>query len=393
MLIADRTIAHDQPPYLIAELGVNHDGSLDKALHLIELAATHAAHAVKFQIFDAHLLMSKARRLAAYQQTAGESDALTMLQRLQLSEAQLATCVTHAHKLGIHAIATVFSLPLVDMAQRLSLDAYKTASPDIIHRPLLEALASTGKPLIISTGASTLSEVARALTWIKSARARLAVLQCVSSYPTPIEHAALGGMAAIADIFRGPVGYSDHTDSDQTSLDACALGTCILEKHFTYNRAAKGPDHAASLEPLSFRRYADAAILGYQVRMRSEHLDMDEVAQRLPPGSPIIAAHQAAAEFDKAVLDRLPKPPYSKEVLPIEQDVRAVSRQSICTVRDLPKGHTIRESDLCFKRPGTGIPPFRLTEILGRTTQHTIPADTPITDHDLAEHHAQAITK
>src|SRR5262249_2419793 len=147
------------------------------------------------------------------------------------------------------------SLELVPDAERLPFDAYKSSSPDLINRPLLEALAGTGKPLIVSTGASTLQEGGRTLNWLRGARERLALLQCVSAYPTPIEQNSILGMRAIVEIFPGAVGYSDHTTDVRTGSAAVTLGAMILEKHLTYDRGARGPDHAASLDPQQFREY------------------------------------------------------------------------------------------------------------------------------------------
>ena len=168
-------------PYIIAELGVNHDGSVDRALALTEAAAAAGADAIKLQFFRTDLLMSRAAKLAAYQHSAGETDPVAMLRRLELSLDDMARVIDRAHRFNIHAIVTVFSVDLVSEAESLPFDAYKTASPDLIHKPLLGALAATGKPLIVSTGASTLDEITRARDWLAPAAERLACLQCVSS--------------------------------------------------------------------------------------------------------------------------------------------------------------------------------------------------------------------
>lgn len=346
MRIGSRDIGPGHPPYIIAELGVNHDGSVDRALELTRAAPAAGADAIKLQLFETDRLMSKAAKLAAYQKAAGETDPVAMLRRLELSIDDMAPVVALAHELGLHAIVTVFSVELVAKAETLPWDAYKTASPDIVHKPLLDALAATGRPLIVSTGASTIDEVRATLDWLRTVRTRLALLQCVSCYPTPIEHAELGGIPALAAVFDGPVGYSDHTDGLPTGLDAVRAGACILEKHFTHDRSAPGPDHAASLEPEGFREYAHLA------------------------RSPVQARTQA--------------PPALKRVLTIEQDVRTVSRQSITTRRALRRGRTLTLEDLTFKRPGTGLLPFRLDEALGRTLARDVEADVPLTSEDLA---------
>ena len=356
MQIGSRLIGPGRPPYIIAEIGVNHDGDLGRALVLIDEAASCGVDAVKFQVFEARRLMSRASRLAAYQSTAGESDPHAMLRRLELSIDKLAKCVSLAHERGIHAIATVFSLELVPDAAALPWDAFKTASPDIIHKPVLDALVATGKPLIVSTGASTLDEVSRALGWLTPAHQRLALLQCVSCYPTEKDDAAIEGLGALARIFRGPVGYSDHTTQPDTSLKAVLMGAAVLEKHFTMDKSLPGPDHSASLEPPSMRRYVKEAARA--IRMQTE---MPEYTRK-------VAALAAAGE---------------KAVLPCEQDVRAVSRQSICTLRALPAGHALSLADITFKRPGTGLEPFRLSESLGKRLARPIEADVPIAPADL----------
>jgi len=352
MHIGNRHIGPNHPPYIIAEVGVIHDGSVDRALHLVRAASSAGADAIKLQLFQTDLLLSKAAKLASYQQAAGETDPVAMLRRLELTIDQMAPIVALAHDLDLHAIVTVFSVELVAHSTQLPFDAYKSASPDIINRPLLDAMASTSKPLILSTGASTLAEIERALVWLGGAHAQLAVLQCVSAYPTPVDRASLEGIAAIASIFEGPVGYSDHTEGVETGAQAVAAGAHLLEKHLTYDRAAVGPDHAASLDPDRFKNYAALA----RSSVRRAHLPVTRPANPQEPG---------------------------KNVLDIEQDVRTVSRQSITTVRVLEGGHILTPGDLTIKRPGTGIEPFHFASIIGRQLARAVDADTPLAQRDL----------
>jgi sialic acid synthase SpsE len=334
-------------PLIIAELGVNHDGSPLRALELVDAAGAAGADAVKLQLFTARGLMSRASRLATYQSQAGEQDPWAMLARLELDAASMRLVVDRAHRAGMLAIVTVFSVQLVAEAEAIGFDAYKSASPDVIHRPLLEAMARTGKPLIVSTGASTLDEVARAVDWLAFARDRIALLQCVSSYPTPQEHAELAGIVALRQAFGLPIGYSDHTPDAQTGAAAVAHGACILEKHFTLDRTLPGPDHAASLEPAVMKAYiahARAAVT--------------------PPHQPALTP--------------------IKRILPIELDVRIVSRQSIVTRHDLPVGTRLASEHLTFKRPGTGLPPCAIEDVIGRTLARAVAGDTPIETADLA---------
>lgn len=341
MKIGEREIGLQHPPYVIAEIGVNHDGEVSRALELTDAAAEAGADAVKLQFFETDRLMSKAAKLAAYQKAAGETDPIAMLRRLELTLDEMALVVERAHTRGIHAIVTVFSTELVDAAETLAWDAYKTASPDIVNRPLLEALAATGKPMIVSTGASTLDEVVRAVGWLESVRDRLAVLQCVSSYPAP--DAALGGIGALGKATGLSVGYSDHTRRVETGAEAVGAGAVMLERHITYDPRAAGPDHAASLDPAGFARY----VCGVR------------------------AAFLGVAEGRKTVLD-------------CEQDVRTVSRQSVVSVDCIVAGTVIRREDLTIKRPGTGILAYRLDEVVGRTAARDIDGDVPIVEEDLA---------
>ena len=343
MHIRDRQIGPEHPPYVIAEIGVNHDGSVARALELTDAAADAGADAVKLQLFRTDLLMSRAAKLAAYQANAGETDPLAMLRRLELSIEAMADVVERAHERGIHAIVTVFSVELVAEAETLAWDAYKSARPVIIPRPLLAAMAATRRPLIVSTGASTIDEVTRAAAWLAAARERLALLQCVSCYPAPA--GALDAIAAIARATGLPTGYSDHTPGVGAGAEAVRRGACVLEKHLTYDRRAAGPDHAASLEPEEFARYVAAA--------------------RSAP----IGAVGAGGE---------------KRVLDCERDVREVSRQSLTTTRGLPAGHLLGAGDLTIKRPGTGLEPWRMEEVVGRLLGRCVEGDMPLVMGDLA---------
>lgn len=357
MKIGARQIGPGHPPYLIAELGVNHDGSVERALGLVDDAARAGADAIKLQLFRTDLLLSRAAVLAAYQAHAGETDPIAMLRRLEMPAGRMGEVIARAHARGLHAIVTVFSVEQVEEAERVrgagrGWDAYKTASPDIINRPLLEALQATGRPLIVSTGASTMEEVQRAVGWLGAAarEGRLALMQCVSCYPTPEDRAEIGGVRALRGVFAGAVGYSDHTPGVEAGAAAVRAGACLLEKHLTYSRSAAGPDHAASLEREGLGRYAE------------------------------LARRAAGAAPDAGAGDR---GPCVKRVLDIERDVRAVARQSLTTRRALPRGHALERHDLTIKRPGTGIEPHRLEEALGRRLARAVEGDMPLTRDDL----------
>lgn len=387
MRIGQRPIGLDHPPYIIAEIGVNHDGEVARALELTDAAADAGADAVKLQYFETDRLMSKAAKLAAYQMAAGETDPISMLRRLELTLDEMALVVERAHARGIHAIVTVFSTELVQPAETLAWDAYKTASPDIVNRPLLEALAATGKPMIVSTGASTLNEVMRAVGWLDSARDRLALLQCVSSYPAP--EVALGGIRAIADATGLPTGYSDHSKCYSTGSAAVLAGAVMLEKHITDDCQRPGPDHAASLHWSEFRTYCSSSCesvsgrFGFDLILKSPFAaDGPEKAESIGDlPSHLFDQLQTGSSCNAASLAM--GIACTKEVLDCERDVRTVSRQSVVSVGPIAAGTTITREHLTIKRPGTGILAYRLDEVIGRTAARDIEADVPVVEADL----------
>lgn len=341
MRIGDRPIGPGHAPYVIAELGVNHDGRRDRALHLVDAACATGADAVKVQWFEADVLLSRAARLADYQAVAGAEDPFDMLRGLELDPGVIAEVVEHAVSAGLAAIATLYSAEHVNAAARCGFAAFKTASPDVVNRPLIEALAATGRPLLVSTGAATLDEVKAVSAWL-GARDHV-LMHCVSAYPTPDDMASLAGRAAMCRVNPNALGYSDHTTAEDTGGLAVAAGACILEKHLTLDRDAEGPDHAMSLAPESFERYVRLAHRAHRML-----------------GTP------------------------SKDVLSIELDVRAVSRQSVTARCELPAGHVIGAGELTIKRPGGGIEPARLAETVGRRLTRPVAANTPLRDEDLA---------
>jgi len=342
--IGERSIDSIEKPYIIAEIGVNHDGSVDRALELVELAVEAGADAVKVQYFEADRLLSGAARLAAYQRESGASDPFDLLRALELSIDDMAEIVARAHRLNLHAIVTPFSVEHVGSIGALAWDAFKTASPDIVNRPLIDAITRLGRPMIVSTGAADEDEVRRAIGWLACACDRLALLQCVSAYPTKDTDAALGGVSALREMFDGPVGYSDHTTATDTGALAVAAGAIVLEKHITDDRNAPGPDHAASLEPRSFAEYVRLA--------RRAHVMLG---------------------------------PREKRVLEAERDVRNVSRQSVVAARDIRAGELITREALTIRRPGGGVEPWRLNEVVGKVAARRIACDEVIHAADLRE--------
>lgn len=323
------------PTFMIAEIGVNHDGSAQRAIELAKIAAACGADAVKLQVFRAGLLMHASSQFAKYQKdrVALADSPAAMLKRYELSAEEVRRVVEEVRELGLVPLATPFSPPDMDIVERLRLPAVKVASPDLVNRPLLARIARYGRPILLSTGAATMEEVETTVRWLNGWGAHFALLHCVSAYPTPAEHANLCWIGELGARFDVPVGYSDHTTETFAGALAVAAGATVVEKHLTYDREARGPDHAASADPQQFERYVR------QVR--------DAERMRGLPG---------------------------KRVLDIEQDVRRVSRQSLVVRRAIRTGEILREEDLTVQRPGTGMPAAMITQAVGRRVARTIQA-------------------
>lgn len=334
--IFSRPISPASPTLVIAEIGVNHDGRLDRALQLVEAAYAARADAVKLQIFRAHTLMHDSGAFATYQiERVSDTTPAAMLARYELAPEEIEEVVEAIRDRNMLPIATPFSLDDVKTIEQLRLPAIKIASPDLVNRPLLHHAAQLRKPLLISTGASTMPEIETTVSWLREWRAPFALLHCVSAYPTPAADANLCWITELASRFEVPIGYSDHATDLVAGPLAVAAGACIVEKHLTYDRSAPGPDHAASADPEQFRHYV------HSIRQ----------AERLR-GTP------------------------GRRVLPIENDVRRVSRQSVVLKRNLNPGDTLREEDLQIQRPGTGIPAAEINRVIGMRPRQAIQAGT-----------------
>ncbi len=334
--IGGKPVLRDGPPFLMAEIGVNHDGSVEKGLKLVEAAAAATADAVKFQLFRADLLLAKQAGLVEYQKSAASS-ADDLLEPLQLSREKMQPLIERAKDLGMAAVVTPFSPELVEECLKMGVDAIKLASPDLVNRPLLEEAARTGLPLILSSGAAELTEIERTVGWLYKfgAAERTVLLHCVSSYPTPAEMATLGAIAVLRGRFSEmPIGYSDHTQETFTAAMAVGVGACLLEKHLTLDRQAKGPDHAASLEPAQLAEYCALARIGYAMRGR-----------------------------------------YEKRVLEAERGVRDQTRQSVVARVDIRAGTILTREMLTVKRPGTGIPAAGFDQVIGRVAACDVAAN------------------
>jgi len=343
--IGDRIVGLGYPVYVVAEAGVNHDGSLDRALELVDVAARAGADAVKFQMFRASDLATADAPSATYQQQAGSTrreavDQRSMLRRLQLPIEAFEKIRQRCVSRSIEFLATPFGCGDLERLLTLGVPAIKLASTDLNNTPLLRRAAAANLPLIVSTGASTAAEVAKCVEQLRSwgAGTRLILLHCVSCYPTPLEAANLRAIATLGRRFGVPGGLSDHTVSTQTGGWAAAAGACLIEKHFTLDRSAKGPDHAMSLDQKGLADYVSA------VRQVEKAL-----------GSGMIG-----------MTDR-------------QREVRAVARKSVVTRCDIPAGTVLTTETLTVKRPGGGIEPGQLDLLIGRRAIPDLRSDTPLT--------------
>jgi N,N'-diacetyllegionaminate synthase len=336
--IGERLVGRGFPCYIIAEAGVNHDGSLERAHALVDAAAQAGADAVKFQTFKAKNLVTDKASMARYQvaNTGEEGSQLAMLQRLELSPQAHRELLSHCREAGVQFLSSPFDLESADLLDELGVPAYKIGSGEITNLPLLEHVAHKGKPVLLSTGMSWLSEVDAALRSLRAAGgSQVVLLQCTSNYPSDPADANLRAMQTMSLAFGAPVGYSDHTLGNEVPLAAVALGACLVEKHFTLDRSLPGPDHRASSEP-------------------------DE-----------LAALVAGVRKIEAALGHGRKEPAASEA-----DTAAVARKSLVAAADLPSGVALESDMIAIKRPGTGLPPALLPHVLGRTLRVDVPAGT-----------------
>jgi sialic acid synthase SpsE len=336
LMVEDCAVGPFERTLVVAEIGVNHDGRLDRALALVRHAAEAGADAVKLQVFRAETLMHRSAGFAAYQsERVSVATPADMLRRLELPPTELATVVAAVRHAGLIPLATPFSVSDVGVIESLDLPAIKIASPDLVNRPLLRRCAQTHRPLLVSTGAATLDEIDAAVSWLCEWGARFALLHCVSAYPVESQSANLCWISELSARYRVPVGYSDHTVDLLAGALAVGHGACVIEKHLTYDRNASGPDHAASADPRQFAEYISMVRTAEQLRGR--------------PG---------------------------RHVLDCERDVRTVSRQSLVLRRDIPAGSQISSDDLDVQRPGTGIPASEESAVVGRIVRSSLPAGT-----------------
>lgn len=339
--IDGRPIGPDEPPYVVAEAGANHDGDLTQAKRLIDAAVEADADAVKFQTYTADRLVT--RDATKYWGDRDTTQYETFSQLDVLDDADYREMARYADAQGITFLSTPFDEHAVDLLADIDVPAYKIASGDLTHHPLLEYVADQGEPVILSTGMATLPEIREAVDVIEATgNDDIVLLHCITKYPTPVEHANLRMMETLMAEFEYPVGLSDHTIGTTVPTAAAALEAALLEKHFTFDRSLeKSPDH----------------------RLSANTEELAEIVDRTRE------AHAALGAAEKGPID-------------LEQEGLEKARRSLVTARDIRQGDRIHRDDLAVKRPGWGLAPKRLRAVDDEQWYATtdLSADTVLTD-------------
>jgi N,N'-diacetyllegionaminate synthase len=334
---------------IIAEAGVNHNGNLDNAKKLILAAANAGADYVKFQTFKADKLVSKEAQKAEYQKVNLKEEADTqyeMLKKLEMPEDWHYELIKYANECGIKFLSTGFDEESIDFLDSLNIDLFKVPSGEITNKPYLEHIAKKGKPIILSTGMSTLEEVRDALSVLKDngiPYTNLTLLHCNTEYPTPMSDVNLKAMNFLKEEFKVNIGYSDHTLGIEVPIAAVSLGARVIEKHFTLDKNMQGPDHKASLEPNELKSMINA-IRNIEIAISGSG---------------------------------------KKEVTESEMKNILIARKSIHLNNYVSAGNSIQENDLIMKRPGTGISPMKIDLIIGKKAAKDLPADHMLNFKDL----------
>lgn len=338
--IGNKSIEEGGPCFIIAEAGVNHNGSLKLAKKLVDTAKKAGVGAVKFQMFKSENLVTEKGEMANYQKkNIGKKERqLEMLKKLELSEKDFIELKQYCNKKKIIFLSTPHTEDAIDFLECL-VPVHKVASGDLTNSPFLEKVAKKKKPIILSTGMATLSEVKEAVNTIKKAgNNKIILLHCTTNYPCPLEEVNLKAMLTLKNEFNLPVGYSDHTLGILVPIIAITMGAQVIEKHFTLDKNLQGPDHKASLEP-------------------------DELKEMV----------KKIREAEKALGEGVKKPTKS------EEKIKKIARKSIIAKVDIPKGIKITKNMIIIKRPGKGIEPKYLSRVVGRIAKKNIRKDELIT--------------
>lgn len=336
------TVLKSNKVFIIAEAGVNHNGSLELAKALIDVAVLAGADAVKFQTFKANKLVSKTAEKADYQKktTDAEESQYEMIKKLELDEAAHYELISYCKTKNILFLSTPFDHESIDLLVNLGMEIFKIPSGEITNLPHLRHIGSLKKSVILSTGMANLDEIGDALDILIASGAskeQITVLHATTEYPCPIEDVNLRAMHTIAETFRIKVGYSDHTNGIEVPIAAATMGATVIEKHFTLDKAMEGPDHKASLEP-----------------------------------SELVEMVRGIRNIEKALGDGIKKPS------PSEVKNMSVARKSIVAGKTIRKGEILNTENITVKRPGNGISPMRWDDILGTKAMKDYSADEQI---------------
>ncbi|GAB4284949.1 MAG: N-acetylneuraminate synthase [Marinilabiliales bacterium] len=328
--------------FIIAEAGVNHNGSINTAKKMIEVAVKAGVNAIKFQTFKTENIVSKNAKKADYQiQNTGSNESqFDMIKKLELNEEQHLELITYCKKRNIEFLSSPFDLESIDLLNNLGLEIFKIPSGEITNYPYLQKIGALKKQVILSSGMSTLQEIENALKILLengTNKENITVLHANTEYPTPMEDVNLKAMLTIRDKFNIKVGYSDHTLGIEVPIAAVALGACVIEKHFTLDRNMIGPDHKASLEP-------------------------DELTNMVK-----------AIRNIEIALGNGEKKPSKSELKNI-----AIARKSIHAKTNIKKGEIFTENNIIAKRPGDGISPMLWNQIIGKKAKKDFKSDEKI---------------
>lgn len=328
--------------FIIAEIGVNHNGNVDLARKMIKSASECGVDAVKFQTFISEDLVTENAKTAKYQEdNTNENSQLNMLKKLELSFDDFLELKKYAEECGVLFLSSPFDLKSVDLLEKLDVSLYKLGSGELTNFELIDYVLKTNKPLILSTGMASLEEIKETHDYIKN-RDNLIILHCITGYPTSFEEANLNFIKTLQNELEVPIGFSDHSPGIELPIAAVALGACVVEKHFTLDKSLPGPDHKASLNPEEFKAMVSA--------IRNVEIAMGDGVRKFSQN---------------------------------EMEIKRIARKSIILNEDISKGTIIKKEMLAIKRPGTGISPKEINNLVGMVAVKDLDAGTVLKWEDL----------
>ena len=337
--IAGRKIGDGHPPFIIAEVGINHEGSFDKAVQMVDAAVEAGADCVKFQC---HITEAEMIPTDITPGQISDERLWDIMKRCELTEDEERRLMRYCEEKGVQYLSTPFSREAADRLESLGVAAFKIGSGETNNVPLVKHIARMGKPIIMSTGMNDIESIRPSVEAIRGYGAPFMLMHCTSLYPTPYEKVRLGAIPQLAEVFGVPIGFSDHSLGVYAPLGAIALGACAVEKHFTISRSWPGPDTGMSIEP-------------------------PELAQLVEGSKAVFAARGGA-----------------KTILPEEQPVIDFAYASVVTIRPVEAGEKFSLENTWVKRPGTGpIHARELERVLGRQALHDLPTDVQVGPGDV----------